>query len=296
MKTILTALAFTIAVSFSGWAQHPGRQGGGQQQKAAEKLAKIKEEAAAYYANADSADYGVRYRFKYKYNKAQNLTYEEDRMVLIRPEVTLEMSYEGMGETRWYNNHPDSRGGDPSLAYHLTPSYYFYYPESDRLVETYRIIAEEFKLSDAVSGNRWELSTEEKKIGEYTCRKATLDKDGRLWTAWYTTDLPHRGAPGTLTGLPGVVLEASDADGEVQWTFNGLLASEPESKLYIKYPDSFSSVPVENFPKIVRLCALSTNNHLQSAGVMDMRPGNYPEKYRPSTGIHALNIDNPIAR
>jgi len=287
-----------MAISLSGWAQHPGRQDGGgvQQQKSNDRLAKLKEEAAAYYANADSADYGVRYRFKYKYNKAHGLTYEEDRMVLIRPEITLEMSYEGMGEGRWRINHPDSRGGDPSLAYHLTPSFHFYYPATDRLVETYRIISEEFKLSDTICGNKWDISTEEKKIGDYNCRKATLEKDGRKWTAWFTTDMPHRGAPGTLTGLPGVVLEASDADAEVQWTFNGLLSNEPDSKLYIKFPDTFSSVPVENFPKIVRLCALSNNNHLQSAGVMNMRPGNYPEKYLPSTGIHALNIDNPIAR
>lgn len=296
MKTIFTAIALTAAITFSGWAQQPGRPGGGQQQKANEMKAKLKEEAAAYYANADTAEYGVRYRFKYKYNKARNLTYEEDRMVLIHPEKTLEMSYQGLGENRWRINHPESRGGDLSLAYHLTPSYYFYYPESDRLVETYRIISEEFKLSDGNCGNKWDISSEEKKIGEYNCRKATIDKDGRKWTAWFTTDLPHRGAPATLAGLPGVVIEASDADGEVRWTFNGLISNEPESKLYIKFPDSFSSVPVENFSKIVRICALSDNNHMQSAGVLDMRPGHYPERYRPATGIDALNIDNPIKR
>lgn len=296
MKTLITAIALTVAISFNGAAQQQHRPGGGQQQ-ANEMKAKLKEEAEAYYANADTAEYGVRYRFKYKYNKAQNLTFEEDRMVLIRPEVTLDMSYEGMGETRWRLNNPESRGGgDPSLAYHLTPSYYFYYPESDRMVETYRIIAEEFKLSDSTCGNKWDITSEEKKIGEYNCRKATLDKDGRRWTAWFTTDLPHHGAPQTLTGLPGVVLEASDADGEVCWMFNGLLESRPESKLYIKFPDTFTSVPVENFPKIVRLFALTDNNNLQSSGVMNMRPGHYPEKYRPSTGIHALNIDNPIKR
>ncbi len=299
MKTILTAIALIAAISFSSQAQQPGRHGGGQQlqqQRANEMKAKMKEEANAYYANADTAEYGVRYRFKYKYNKAENLTFEEDRMVLIRPEVTLDMSYEGLGETRWRLNNPESRGGDLSLAYHLTPSYYFYYPESDRMVETYRIIAEEFKLSDDTCGNKWDITSEEKKIGEYNCRKATINKYGRQWTAWFTTDLPHRGAPCTLTGLPGIVLEASDADNEVCWMFNGLIESQPESKLYIKFPDKFSSIPVENFPKIVRLFARSDNNSLQSAGIMDKYPTHYPEKYRPSTGIHALNIDNPIKR
>lgn len=297
MKTILTAIALTAAIAFNGAAQQPGNNhGGGQQQKANEMQAKLKAEAEAYYANADTAEYGVRYLFKYKYNKEHNLSFYEDRMVLIRPQVTLDMSYEGMGETRWRMKNPDTRGGDPSLAYHLTPSYYFYYPESDRMVETYRIIAEDFKLSDYTCSNKWNITSDEKKIGEYNCRKATLDKDGRHWTAWFTNDLPHRGAPDDLTGLPGVVLEVSDDEGEVCWLFNGLLANEPDSKLYIKFPDTFSPMPVEKFPMIVRMFALSDNTHLQSAGIMNMRKSQYPEKYTPSTGIHALNIDNPIKR
>ena len=58
------------------------------------------------------------------------------------------------------------------------------------MVQTYRIIAEEFKLSDSTCANKWDITSEEKKIGEYNCRKATLEKDGRKWTAWFTTDLP----------------------------------------------------------------------------------------------------------
>lgn len=297
MKRILTAATLMMAIAFTGLAQHQQQRPGGGNQQREDMMAKMKEEADKYYANADTAEYGVRYRFKWKFNKADNRMYEEDRMVLIRPEVTLDMSYEGMGENRWRINNPNARGGgDPSLAYHLTPSYYFYYPQDDRMVKTYRIISEEFKLDDSKCDNKWDITTEEKKIGDYNCRKATLEKDGRKWTAWFTTDLPHKGAPRTLTGLPGVVLEASDADGEVSWTFNGLLESIPESKLYIKFPDKFSDVPVENFQKIVKIFGMTPNNNLQSSGVLDMRPGHYPEKYRPSTGVHGVNSDNPIER
>lgn len=295
MKNILIALLIAAGCVLPSAAQH--RQGPGRQQNPNDMMAKMKEEADAYYAGVDTAEYGVRYRFKYKYNKENNLGYEEDRVVLVRPEVTLDMSYEGIGETRWRLAHPDSQGGDMSLAYHLTPSYYFYYPESGRSVKTYRIIAEEFLLDDSKGkGNQWKVTSEEKKIGDYSCRKATLDKDGRHWTAWFTTDLPHKAAPRTLTGLPGVVLEASDADGEVSWQFNGLVENLPESKLYIKFPDKFTSVPAENFPKIVKIFGRSSNSTIQDSGIMDKYPGFYPEKYRPSTGIDGLNIDNPIER
>lgn len=271
-------------------------QGNRQQQdaKAKEMQEQMQKEAEAYYANADTAEYGVRYRFKYNYNKEDNLMYEEDRVVLVNPRVALDMSYEGIGETRWRQANPNSQGGDMTLAYHLTPSYYFYYPADNREVKTYRVISEEFLLSDAKNDNKWNITDEQRKIGEYNCRKATLDKGGRHWTAWFTTDLPHKGAPRTFNGLPGVVLEVADADGEVRWLFNGLVQNQPDSKLYIKFPDKFSDIPVSRFPKIVRLYGRSGNSYIQDSGVWDMYKGYYPEKFRPSTGIDGINIDNPI--
>ena len=74
------------------------------------------------------------------------------------------------------------------------------------MVRTYRIVTDEFLIDDAKCENKWNVTSEEKKIGEYNCRKATLDKGGRKWTAWFTTDLPHQAAPRTFAGLPGVVL------------------------------------------------------------------------------------------
>ena len=294
MNKGIIAAAFAIALAVPAFAQQQTPDGGNK--KADDAAAKMKEEAKAYFADTDTAEYGVRYRLFYLYNKEKNLLFEEDRVVLVRPEVTLDMSYEGIGETRWRLANPNSRGGDMGLAYHLTPSFYFYYPETDRFVKTYRIISEEFLLSDGKSENKWEIGKEEKKIGLYNCRKATCEIGGRKWTAWFTTDLPHRAGPRTLTGLPGVVLEAYDQEREVRWMFNGLVENMPESPLYVKIPSKYTDIPVENFPKILRLFSLSDNSYIQSAGVMSKSPGYYPEKYRPSTGIDACLVDNPIER
>lgn len=92
-KTIFTTILL-LALGFSASAQnHGGRNRQGQEDreaKAKEMQAKMKEEANAYYANADTAEYGVRYRMKYLFNKEQDLTFEEDRVVLITPKVTLD--------------------------------------------------------------------------------------------------------------------------------------------------------------------------------------------------------------
>lgn len=296
---VILCISFIIALGAS--AQQPGPQGqrgggGDREAKAAEAKAKKAEEAAVYFADADSALYGVRYLMKYLYNKEHNLTFKEDRVVLVSPRVTVDMSYEGIGERRWREANPDSKGGDPTLAYRLTPSYYFYYPDSMRQVYTYRIIADDFLLSDGTCDNEWTVTSDEKQIGDYACRKATLDKGGRQWTAWFTTDLPCEAAPRDFNGLPGVIIELDDSTGEVAWTFNGIVNSIPEDKLFIKFPDSYREIDPARFEKLVKIFALSDHNYVQRAGLWDLKTGNYPEKYRPSTGLDACLIDNSIEK
>ena len=92
------------------------------------------------------------------------------------------------------------------------------------------------------------------------------------------------------------MLELSDADNEIRWMFNGIVNSTPDSKLYIKMPEKFTPATPAEFRKILRVFALSDNSYVQSSGVMSKRPGHYPEKYSPSTGIDACDIDNPIER
>ncbi len=301
MKKLITILALVAATVMPAMAQrHGGGPRGGnpeaQQAQADEAKAKMEAEARAYYADADTADYGVRYRMKYLYNKERNMTFQEDRVVLVTPGVTLDMSYEGIGESRWKKANNGQPGGDPTLAYRLTPDYYFFYPESGRQVRTYRILADEFLLNEGTCANKWTLVNEEKQIGDYICYKATLDKGGRQWTAWYTTALEGVAAPRDFNGLPGVIIELSDADNEVSWTFDSLVENLPDDTLHIKYPDTFAKATPEEFRKILELFALTDNNNLQSSGVLNKYSGTYPVKYRPSTGLDACLIDNPIER
>ena len=64
MKKEILASAIVLVLGLGVSAQDHKQQhdAGSQQAKANEMLNKMKEEAAAYYAGADSAEYGVRYR------------------------------------------------------------------------------------------------------------------------------------------------------------------------------------------------------------------------------------------
>lgn len=63
----------------------------------------------------------------------------------------------------------------------------------------------------------WSLGEGTKEIAGYTCHEAKLSFAGREWTAWYTEELPLPYGPWKLAGLPGLILAAEDATGEVSF-------------------------------------------------------------------------------
>lgn len=66
---------------------------------------------------------------------------------------------------------------------------------------------------------KWTITTENKKIADFQCYKATrpnfiIDRNGKektlLITAWFAPSLPYSFGPKGYNGLPGLVLELTD--------------------------------------------------------------------------------------
>lgn len=68
----------------------------------------------------------------------------------------------------------------------------------------------------------WKLTDEEKEIAGYVCRKATAHYLGRDWTAWFTEEVPSQAGPWLLWGLPGLIVEAQDADHYILFKLTGV--------------------------------------------------------------------------
>lgn len=77
-------------------------------------------------------------------------------------------------------------------------------------------------VAEPLSKIKWEISKEQKKIGNFTCTKATTTFRGRVFIAWFTNEIPLPFGPWKLQGLPGLILEAHDPKKEIYFYFKNL--------------------------------------------------------------------------
>lgn len=134
------------------------------------------------------------------------------------------------------------------------------------------IFDKEFLVKDSLSKLDWKLENETKKIGIYTCRKATakvvnmnkvfnpedtadkainiLDKaeKEKFITAWYAPEIPVSQGPGSYWGLPGLILEVHD--GSVSLLCSKVVLN-PKQKIDSSAPKKGKKISKAEFDKIV---------------------------------------------
>ncbi len=59
----------------------------------------------------------------------------------------------------------------------------------------------------------WEIGDSTKNILGYECVQATTDYHGRVWSVWFTPEIPIQDGPWKFRGLPGLILEATTGNG-----------------------------------------------------------------------------------
>ena len=68
----------------------------------------------------------------------------------------------------------------------------------------------------------WQLLDGDSLVCGYPCHKATTIFRGRIWTVWYTLDLPYSDGPWKFCGLPGLVLYAYDSEDKFRFNCIGI--------------------------------------------------------------------------
>lgn len=168
-------------------------------------------------------------------------------------------------------------------------------------------MGKEFLVVDSLPKLNWKLESESKKIGDYTCFKATAVKpvdasDMRNYrekkkkegeekkpstnfmddyempkeitiTAWYTPEVPINQGPEGYWGLPGLILEVNDGKTVVMCS---KLVMNSKDKVEIKAPKNGKQVKQKEYDEIVTKKMEEMKDQFQSQGGrggMHMRMG-----------------------
>ncbi|MGK0326157.1 MAG: GLPGLI family protein [Polaribacter sp.] len=136
-----------------------------------------------------------------------------------------------------------------------------------RFVNQTEIQGKRFLVKDKLSEINWELSSETKNIGTYTCYKATYSKevdkveisikDGEtvkdksketiVTTAWYTPQVPVSNGPAKYQGLPGLILEVNDGKKTIVCVE---IILNPSQKITVTEPKKGKVVSQKKYTKI----------------------------------------------
>ena len=146
-------------------------------------------------------------------------------------------------------------------------SVYFKNINEKRFVNQTEIMGKRFLVKDSLPNYQWNLSTETKNIGNYTCYNATFTRevedikmvfeDGEskedkikktvTTTAWYTPQVPVSNGPDNYQGLPGLILEINDGERLIVCTE---IILNPSEKIDVKAPEKGEIVSQEAYNKI----------------------------------------------
>ncbi|CAL2062083.1 GLPGLI family protein [Tenacibaculum sp. 190524A05c] len=92
----------------------------------------------------------------------------------------------------------------------LTPEFYYNDRSEFHFMEVW--FDEELLVKEDSFQWIWTLKDEQKKIGGFTCQKASIEFRGRTYIAWFTKEIPVPYGPWKFNGLSGLILEVYDTD------------------------------------------------------------------------------------
>ncbi|WP_435261698.1 GLPGLI family protein [Tenacibaculum sp. nBUS_03] len=152
-------------------------------------------------------------------------------------------------------------------------------------LESVEFFGKKFLITDSAEKPKWELGSDTKQIGKYTCFKATLVKkvDAFDWrnmrrrgkgnkasdsskntkvtedieipkeitvTAWYTPQIPVSNGPGEYWGLPGLILEINE--GRTTILCSEVIMNVKDEDTEIEAPTKGDQVSREEYNKIMK--------------------------------------------
>lgn len=102
-----------------------------------------------------------------------------------------------------------------------------------------------FKYVQKLPLMEWQIEDANETICGYECKKASGEYGGRKWTVWYTEEIPVTFGPWKLSGLPGLILKATDSKGMHDFEATSIRKASGEIA-FPKYPN-LNSISFDKF-------------------------------------------------
>jgi len=117
------------------------------------------------------------------------------------------------------------------------------------MIEKQEFMGKKFLIKGDVEKYKWKLTGEQETILDYVCQKATYQDSTRNLVAWFTPEIPVATGPGSISGLPGMVLKLDRNDGETVVIATSIELKKIDKKS-VKAPKKGKKVTQEEFRKI----------------------------------------------
>ena len=189
--------------------------------------------------------------FRLNFNTTESVYREEENLGVPQPTSSMQIVVAGSGASNiLYKN-----------------------IKEERFANKRDMMGKLFLVKDNLEKLDWKLEDETKKIGNYTCYKATAKRMGQriqnmristndeeeeevtepeeeeiTITAWYTPEIPVSNGPENYWGLPGLILEINDGDQSILCT---KIVLNPKKKVNISEPKKGKVVTEEKYEQIV---------------------------------------------
>lgn len=105
-----------------------------------------------------------------------------------------------------------------------------------RLIHTEKICQDWFRYDEEMPSFEWELCDSVSNVLGYECLSARCRFRGRVWTVFYTEEIPLMNGPWKLHGLPGLIMKASDENGHYTFECIGIRSKADRPITIYKVP------------------------------------------------------------
>lgn len=185
----------------------------------------VKSSDISNYQVLDTASVVIMYRKIYRPDANSELTLEEPMMLQVGSCVSSFFSYKLFQMDSVYTA-SDFQPWAGSVG-RVDPYIILRMKQEERLRVIIRMPFQSnagFVYDEKIPETNWSVRTDTTKIMQgYTCVLAEGECGGRKWIVWFTPEVPLDAGPWKLSGLPGLIMQAHDANKEYIFELTALL-------------------------------------------------------------------------